>query len=150
MGKAIFNKARNRIIALSYLGGRRMLLLILFVFIAFFLVYDYEIYFDNTSNDKDAEKVWNNSVHNHIIGSLNVRIIPGNPLEVNEATMPDEPSAKVQKIFLISSSPRTGSSYMANIITAMPNSSYYFEPFWLNRHSSDINKVCKRLLVALV
>ena len=44
--------------------------------------------------------------------------------------------SETQKIFLISSNPRTGSSYVANIIAAIPNSSYYYEPL---RVTSNLN-----------
>ena len=47
----------------------------------------------------------------------------------------------VQKIFLISSNPRSGSTYTANILTAMPNSSYYFAPFWLNADQANLTEV---------
>ena len=46
-----------------------------------------------------------------------------------------------QKIFLFSSSPRSGSSYTSNILTAMPTASYYFEPFWINSGSPSIKEV---------
>ena len=46
-----------------------------------------------------------------------------------------------QKIFLFSSSPRSGSSYISNILTAMPNVSYYFEPFCIDSGSASINEV---------
>ena len=48
---------------------------------------------------------------------------------------------KTQKIFLVSSNPRTGSSYVANIITAIPNSSYYYEPLRVLSHLTDNRQV---------
>ena len=47
----------------------------------------------------------------------------------------------VQKIFLVSSNPRSGSTYTANILTTMPNSSYYYEPFWLNSDKANLTEV---------
>ena len=46
-----------------------------------------------------------------------------------------------QKIFLISSNPRTGSSYVANIIAAIPNSSYYYEPLRVTSNLNNNNQV---------
>ena len=46
-----------------------------------------------------------------------------------------------QKIFLISSNPRTGSSYIANIIAAIPNSSYYYEPLRVTSNLNNNNQV---------
>ena len=49
--------------------------------------------------------------------------------------------SETQKIFLISSNPRTGSSYVANIIAAIPNSSYYYEPLQVTSNLNNNNQV---------
>ena len=38
---------------------------------------------------------------------------------------------KTQNILLITSNPRSGSSYVGEMLTAMPSVSYFFEPLWL-------------------
>ena len=48
---------------------------------------------------------------------------------------------RIQKIFLVSSNPRSGSSYAANILTAMPESSYYYEPLRVTSHLASNDKV---------
>ena len=37
----------------------------------------------------------------------------------------------VTKVILISSNPRSGSSYVGEVLSAMPGVSYFFEPLWL-------------------
>ena len=52
-----------------------------------------------------------------------------------------EKEVNAENIFLVSSSPRTGSSYTAGLLTAMPDSAYFFEPVWLFRKSSNMSEV---------
>ena len=40
-------------------------------------------------------------------------------------------SEKAQKVLILASNPRSGSSFLGEILTAMPNVSYFFEPLWL-------------------
>ena len=54
---------------------------------------------------------------------------------------------KINKVLLITSNPRSGSSYVGEILTAMPGVSYFFEPLWLlakpNKSLEEpIQKVC--------
>ena len=37
----------------------------------------------------------------------------------------------VTKVFILSSTPRTGSSFTSEMLAAMPQAAYFFEPFWL-------------------
>ena len=54
----------------------------------------------------------------------------------------------VQKVLLLTSNPRSGSSYVGEILTSMPNVSYFFEPLWLtsqnNKFKDLFNEVCSR------
>ena len=61
--------------------------------------------------------------------------------DINTSSNTNMTYPRMQKIFLVSSNPRTGSSYAANIITAMPNSSYYYEPFRITSHQSNNRQV---------
>ena len=54
---------------------------------------------------------------------------------------------KAQKVLILASNPRSGSSYLGEILTAMPNVSYFFEPLWLmspkvNLVTESGNEVC--------
>ena len=71
----------------------------------------------------------------------NIKNIKGPSEEIDEQSLKTNPSqftnrthSIIQKIFLVSSNPRSGSSYAANILTAMPNSSYYYEPLRVTSH----------------
>ena len=71
----------------------------------------------------------------------NIENIKGPSEEIDEQSLETNPSqftnrthSIIQKIFLVSSNPRSGSSYAANILTAMPNSSYYYEPLRVTSH----------------
>ena len=97
----------------------------------------------NIHSDSNRSKISNSPVHKHIINESNAKHTYEQSRNEKSSVDADHAYTRVQKIFLISSSPRTGSSYTAGILTAMPNSSYYFEPFWINRASSDHLKVGK-------
>ena len=60
----------------------------------------------------------------------------GSSSEIHVPSNDNKTYSKTQKVFLVSSNPRTGSSYVANIITAIPNSAYYYEPL---RVTSNLN-----------
>ena len=42
----------------------------------------------------------------------------------------------VRKVLLLTSNPRSGSSYVGEILTSMPNVSYFFEPLWLTSQNN--------------
>lgn len=56
---------------------------------------------------------------------------------------------KATKVLLISSNPRSGSSFTGELITAMPNVSYFFEPLWFfgNSPTRTVKEVCKVYLI---
>ena len=60
----------------------------------------------------------------------------GSSSEIHVPSNDNKTYSKTQKVFLVSSNPRTGSSYVANIITSIPNSAYYYEPL---RVTSNLN-----------
>ena len=82
----------------------------------------------------------NNALRNENIKLVDIEKSLENTIEFSSEThVPSHDNriySETQKIFLISSNPRTGSSYVANIIAAIPNSSYYYEPL---RVTSNLN-----------
>ena len=56
------------------------------------------------------------------------------PVEVKPYKVPMPtgftPDPNATKVILVTSNPRSGSSYTAALITAFPNVSYFFEPLW--------------------
>ena len=74
--------------------------------------------------------------------------LSGPSSDINTSSNTNRTYPRMQKIFLLSSNPRTGSSYAANIITSMPNSSYYYEPFRITSHLSNKRQVnLKKFLI---
>ena len=73
--------------------------------------------------------------------SINFENLNGPSSDINTSSNPNMTYPRMQKIILVSSNPRTGSSYAANIITAMPNSAYYYEPFRITSHLSNNRQV---------
>ena len=73
--------------------------------------------------------------------SKSVENLNGPSSDINITSNTNMTYPRIQKIFLVSSNPRTGSSYAANIITAMPNSAYYYEPFRITSHLSNNRQV---------
>ena len=67
--------------------------------------------------------------------------LSGPSSDINTSFNTNRTYPRMQKIFLLSSNPRTGSSYAANIITSMPSSSYYYEPFRITSHLSNKRQV---------
>ena len=58
---------------------------------------------------------------------------------------------KTSKILLITSNPRSGSSYVGGILTAMPSVSYFFEPLWLlAKPNKSLEEPIQKVSFALV
>jgi len=47
-----------------------------------------------------------------------------------------KPITAITKVLLVTSNPRSGSSYTGELLTAMPNVSYFFEPLWFLSRSN--------------
>ena len=100
-------------------------------------------YYHNISAHKN--EYMKNALRNEKIKLVDI----GKPLEhtigfSSEIHVPSNDNktySETQKIFLISSNPRTGSSYVANIIAAIPNSSYYYEPLRVTSNLNNNNQV---------
>ena len=68
------------------------------------------------------------------------------------AALRDQPANETQataaalKVLLVASNPRSGSSFTGELLTAMPNVSYFFEPLWFmsrpnKSHEAPLRKV---------
>ena len=90
---------------------------------------------------KDAGRITSHTNKNTVTNSLLEDGIDQMTYQTNISTVEQPISTDLQKVFLFSSSPRSGSSYTSNILTAIPNTSYYFEPFWINAGSPSIQEV---------
>ena len=121
---------RMIIVILYTCSWKRKVFLVLLI-LALLLAFCGDSILKNVHDDNDPLEMSNSFIHKHIFNEENI-----NKTQIDTHT-------KVQKIFLVSSSPRTGSSYTASLLTAMPNSSYYFEPFWINKKSNNMLKVSK-------
>ena len=56
----------------------------------------------------------------------------------------------VTKVFLLTSNPRSGSSFTGELISAMPNVSYYFEPLWFFGNSQNNSRFEEERSIVLV
>ena len=56
--------------------------------------------------------------------------------KINENILNKQHNSDVQKVLLLTSNPRSGSSYVGEILTSMPNVSYFFEPLWLTSQNN--------------
>ena len=127
--------------SVRYCANKKFIILgimILVSTIQFLFGYNYSIsiisYRDKMNlikSKKDEISEMSNSVEN----------LNGPTSDINITSNTNMAYPRIQKIFLVSSNPRTGSSYAANIITAMPNSAYYYEPFRITSHLSNNRQV---------
>ena len=56
--------------------------------------------------------------------------------KIKENILNKKYNSDVQKVLLLTSNPRSGSSYVGEILTSMPNVSYFFEPLWLTSQNN--------------
>ena len=100
-------------------------------------------YYHNISANKNENM--KNALRNENIKLVDIEKSLENTIgfssEIHVPSNANRTYSETQKIFLISSNPRTGSSYVANIIAAIPNSSYYYEPLRVTSNFNNNNQV---------
>ena len=66
-----------------------------------------------------------------VTGHINTKLNGTKFVTIENSSNLSNPIVEPLKVLLIASNPRSGSSFVGELISSMPNVSYFFEPLWL-------------------